>query len=64
MDEDSPAFHGKPRGFRHRRGTRPEQIAAEIDKIAEVAAGIGARERDVSRRSLGLVKENVCAAEI
>jgi MarR family transcriptional regulator for hemolysin len=40
-------------------------IAAEIDKIAEVAAaGIGARDRDVLRRSLELVRENVRAAEI
>jgi DNA-binding MarR family transcriptional regulator len=40
-------------------------IAAEIDKIAEVAAAnIGARDRDVLRRSLELVRENVRAAEI
>jgi hypothetical protein len=24
--EDSPAFHGKPRGFRHRRGTRAGRV--------------------------------------
>jgi DNA-binding MarR family transcriptional regulator len=40
-------------------------IAAEIDKIAGVAAaGIGARDRDVLRWSLEVVRENVRAAEI
>jgi MarR family transcriptional regulator, organic hydroperoxide resistance regulator len=40
-------------------------IAAEVGKIAEAAAaGVGARDRTVLRRSLELVRENVRAAEI
>ena len=46
MDEDSPAFHGKPRGFRHRRGTRvasslkgSQVTGGRLSRVAAVGEG-------------------------